>query len=234
MQLIIRAKFTKNNKLRYISHLDLMRLFQRAFRRADIPIKYSEGFNPHPKFSVASALTLGISSEGEYMDIELEKEMPIRNFIDDMNNVLPEDIKILECKYVEDTGSISSQIAWGFYKIGYSLTKDMDINTLKGKINDFMQLEQIVILKEKKKKGKIVEKEENIKEKIGNINVKEVKDRNVVMEVLLRTGDNDNLKPINFIQALKKYTNIDIIEESININRIELFIEKDNQIVRPL
>lgn len=232
--MIIRAKFTKNNKLRYISHLDLMRLFQRAFRRADIPIKYSEGFNPHPKFSVASALTLGISSEGEYMDIELEKEISIRNFIDDMNSVLPEDIKILECKYVEDTVSISSQIAWGFYKIGYSLTRDMDIDTLKKEINDFMELEQIVILKEKKKKGKIVEKEENIKEKIGNINVKEVKDRNVVMEVLLKTGDNENLKPMNFIQALKKYTNIDIMEESLNIHRIELFIEKDSQIVRPL
>ena len=110
----------------------------------------------------------------------------------------------------------------------------MDIDTLKKEINDFMGLEQIIILKEKKKKGKIVEKEENIKEKVGNINVKEIKDRNVVMEVLLRTGDNDNLKPMNFIQALKKYTNIDIIEESINIHRIELFIEKDNQIVRPL
>ena len=90
--MIIRALFTKKNYLRYISHLDLVRLFHRTFNRSQLQIKYSEGFNPHPKFSIANPLSLGIESEGEYIDIELENDIKIDEFIDRMNKALPQDI----------------------------------------------------------------------------------------------------------------------------------------------
>ena len=99
---MLRVKFTKESYLKYISHLDLMRLFNRTFRRADIPIKYTEGFNPQPKFSIANPLALGIESISEYMDIELEEEMPVEDFIEKMNKELPKQIRILEGKYIED------------------------------------------------------------------------------------------------------------------------------------
>ena len=65
----IRISFSRGEKVKYISHLDLMRLWERALRRASIPIAYSQGFSPHPKISIAAPLPIGVTSDGEFMDI---------------------------------------------------------------------------------------------------------------------------------------------------------------------
>ena len=116
--MILRIKFNKKNYLRYISHLDLMRLFQRSFNKANIPIKYSEGFNPHPKFSIGAPLSLGIESNEEYMDIDLEY-MAVDEFIERMNGVLPKDIQIISGKYLEREESLNSIIAWESMKFNF-------------------------------------------------------------------------------------------------------------------
>ena len=67
-----RIKFCKYGSMKYIGHLDIMRYFQKAIRRSGLPIKYSEGFNPHQIMSFAAPLGVGITSDGEYMDIELK------------------------------------------------------------------------------------------------------------------------------------------------------------------
>ena len=69
-----RIKFSKTGNMKYVGHLDLMRFFQRAMRRADIPIRYSEGFSPHQIMSFAAPLGIGLESIGEYMDITLDDE----------------------------------------------------------------------------------------------------------------------------------------------------------------
>ena len=69
--MIIRVKFGKEGALRFIGHLDVLRTFQKIFRRADIPMAYSQGFSPHPIMSFALPLGLGLSSEGEYLDAEI-------------------------------------------------------------------------------------------------------------------------------------------------------------------
>ncbi len=71
----LRLKFSRGEELKYISHLDLMRLWERALRRARIPIAYSEGFSPHPRLSLAAPLALGITSEAELIDIFLERRL---------------------------------------------------------------------------------------------------------------------------------------------------------------
>lgn len=229
--MILRVKFTKENYLKYISHLDLMRLFQRAFRKADIPMKYSEGFNPHPKFSIASALSLGVSSIGEYMDVELEKKISITTFIHRMNQVLPDDIKILKAEYIEDNKSVSSMIDWGFYKIQFKLKNTLSEEEVKKNVEDILSLDEIIIIKQKKKKGKIREREKDIRPFIGNVVVKEVKDNLVSMEALLKTGDSGNLKAIDFLSSLEKYTSLNIIDDTIRIHRLELYTERHGEIV---
>lgn len=98
--MILRVKFNKKNYLRYIGHLDLMRLFHRAFNKSGIKVKYSQGFNPQPKFSIGSPLSLGIESEEEYMDIDLEEKISEEKFIKSLNRVLPKDVQILDAKYM--------------------------------------------------------------------------------------------------------------------------------------
>ena len=71
----VRIRFEKTGIMRYVGHLDLMRFFQKAVKRSGLPIRYSEGFNPHQIMSFASPLGVGITSDGEYMDLTLSAEM---------------------------------------------------------------------------------------------------------------------------------------------------------------
>ena len=84
--------------MRYISHLDLMRLFMRALRRADLPIKLSEGFSPHPKLSIKRALKLGVESENEEASILLKEEIKSDEFKNRLQRQLPEGIEIKDVK----------------------------------------------------------------------------------------------------------------------------------------
>jgi radical SAM-linked protein len=88
--------FTKKGTLKYISHLDLMRLFMRALRRAEFPLKISEGFNPHPKFSIKRALKLGLESENEQASVRLKEPVDPCVFKKRLQNQLPEGLRIKE------------------------------------------------------------------------------------------------------------------------------------------
>lgn len=84
--------------MRYISHLDLMRLFMRALRRADLPLKISEGFNPHPKISIKRALKLGLESENEEAAVVLKEFVRAEEFKQRLQKQLPAGIEIREAK----------------------------------------------------------------------------------------------------------------------------------------
>ncbi len=89
-----RFSFIKIGIIKYISHLDLMRTFTRAFRRASLPLKISQGFNPHPKFSITRALKLGVESENEEAQVELVKFIRAADFQLLLNQQLPEGIRL--------------------------------------------------------------------------------------------------------------------------------------------
>jgi radical SAM-linked protein len=86
--------FSKKGLMRYISHLDLMRLFMRAMRRAELPLKMSEGFSPHPKLSLKRALKLGVESEHEEASIVLRFPVEPADFKDRLQKKLPEGIEV--------------------------------------------------------------------------------------------------------------------------------------------
>lgn len=89
-----RFSFVKTGIIKYISHLDLMRTFTRAFRRAGLPLKITQGFNPHPKFSIARALKLGVESESEEAQVELVKFIRTADFQLALNQQLPQEIQV--------------------------------------------------------------------------------------------------------------------------------------------
>ena len=84
--------------MKYISHLDLMRLFMRAMRRADLPLKMTEGFNPHPKFSIKRALKLGLESENEEASVVLKEPISPEDFKERLQRQLPEGIEIKDAQ----------------------------------------------------------------------------------------------------------------------------------------
>ena len=90
----LRIRFSRGEELKYISHLDIMRLWQRALNRAGIALAYSEGFNPHPRMSLAAPLALGVTSETELMDIVLAKFISPHTFTAAIGRQLPRGISI--------------------------------------------------------------------------------------------------------------------------------------------
>ncbi len=93
---MIRIAFEKNSTAIYMSHLDLMRCMTRALSRAEIPVKYTEGFNPHPYLVFAAPLALGIAGEREYFEIKITEEMPFDEIKQRLNETLPQGLKILD------------------------------------------------------------------------------------------------------------------------------------------
>ena len=95
-------RFGKRDRLRFISHLDLQRFFQRAVNRTGLPVAWSQGFNPHPVMSFGSALALGWTSEYEVIDIKLSAPMGRKRTEDAVRAALPEDLPVLEVRMIDD------------------------------------------------------------------------------------------------------------------------------------
>ena len=114
----ILLEFTKGPSLRWISHLDLIKLFEKAIRRATLPVALSQGFNPRPKMSIALPLPVGVSSDGEYMELELAEQMDHKELCDRFNRQLPTDMKILKAMNLsENSPSVMSQVETSNYRI---------------------------------------------------------------------------------------------------------------------
>ena len=114
----ILLEFTKGPSLRWISHLDLIKLFEKAIRRATLPVALSQGFNPRPKMSIALPLPVGVSSDGEYMELELAEQMDHKQLCDRFNRQLPTDMKILKAMNLsENSPSVMSQVETSNYRI---------------------------------------------------------------------------------------------------------------------
>ena len=96
-----RAELTKDAQLRFISHLDYAALVERAICRAKLPVVYSEGFNPHMKLSFASALALGVTSESEYMEFILSKDLCQPEVFDKLSSQLPDGVRLKALKKIE-------------------------------------------------------------------------------------------------------------------------------------
>ena len=93
-------KFTKESNIKFISHLDLMRTLQKIVRRADLPMEYSKGFNPHMAMSIAQPLSVGVYSQGEYMDLVLSDEVDEKEMIEKLNSKSASGIKFIQAKKI--------------------------------------------------------------------------------------------------------------------------------------
>lgn len=138
-----RITFTKQGPLRYIGHLDLHRLWERAMRRADLPITYSQGFHPQPKISLAAALPLGFSSRGEVLDVRLNEEIPLDEIINRLRESLPPDIAIVNVTGVDEREpALQTQVLSAAYDV--HLTEAIDGSELKRRVEEIMMSESIL------------------------------------------------------------------------------------------
>lgn len=139
----VRITFTKQNALRYIGHLDLHRLWERALRRASLPISYSQGFHPQPKISLAAALPLGFSSRNEVLDVRLNEDVAVEDISNRLKDNLPPDIKVLNVESVDERlPALQTLVLSAAYDV--HLTEPVEGSELKRRVEELMNAESII------------------------------------------------------------------------------------------
>jgi len=146
----IRMRYTKTGRLRFLSHLDLMTLVQRAAVRAHIPLAFSQGFNPHPKIAFGPALPVGMESETEYLDMETDAGIDLLTTTKALNNTLPQGMRILEMRVVpKKAASLSGSIARYIYTIEVPAVYAQE---LEERVQKFLSRTAVIVEKDGKQK----------------------------------------------------------------------------------
>ncbi len=151
----IRIKFRKYGNMKFIGHLDVMRYFQKAIRRSEVNIRYSEGFSPHQIMSFAAPLGVGITSKGEYVDIEVLDTENSKKMLDRLNAVMSEGFEILEYKLLpDDAANAMSIVAAADYSLtfrpGYEPENESPAQWFE-KLVRFFDADHVMIMKKTKK-----------------------------------------------------------------------------------
>lgn len=139
----IRITFAKQGALRYTGQLDLHKLWERAARRAELPLAYSQGFHPQPKINIAAALPLGFSSRCEVMDMKLERGIPLVGLREKLQQTLPTGIQVLNVESADERApALQTQVVAAEYEV--TLTEPVDGSELKRKVDSVMDAESIL------------------------------------------------------------------------------------------
>jgi radical SAM-linked protein len=210
----VRVKFSKTGAMKFIGHLDIMRFFQKVMRRADIPIAFTGGFSPHMIMSFANPLGVGVTSDGEYFDIELSEEINMSDAVIRMNAVSVEGIEIVNMVPISDDKKQTGMSIVAAADYLSTVKKGMLPFDWKEKLSLFMNQEQILIVKTTKKS----EREVDIKPMIYQLNVS---DDSVYMQVAC--GSVENLKPELVMHAFLKFLGLEIEDFSFTHHRLDVY-----------
>ena len=138
----LRVRFSRGEELKFISHLDIIRLWVRALRRARIPLEYTEGFSPHPRISLAVPLSVGVTADNELMDISITKVVSPHWFVETVNQQLPDGIRVLEATPISlNVPSLQSQVRFTQYQV--EVKTDKSEEEVKTMIDHLLILENL-------------------------------------------------------------------------------------------
>ena len=192
----VRVKYSKNDEVKYVGHLDAMRTFIRCIKRTCIPVKFSKGFNPRVQISFALPLGVGVTSDSEYFDLEVESKMNESMFIAELNSTLPSGFRILGAEYVseDDKRSLMSLVKEAIYEIA------VDTEASEDEMKKLFSQSEIIIEKETKdKKIKTI----NLKNYIIDIDFDFSNGKKIIVHS--KAGSVDNMNPMLVIEAIEKY-----------------------------
>lgn len=217
-----RIRFRKYGIMRFIGHLDVMRYFQKAMRRADIPIAFTGGYSPHMIMSFAQPLGVGITSDGEYLDVELTSEISSQKAVSQLNAVMTEGIEVVSFVKIPDDKKCSGMtiVAAARYRITLlESRKSMYLTEpapedWKQQAGDFLAGPEILVMKKTKRS----EKEVDIRPMIYEMELK-----NGVLELLLAAGSEENLKPDLVMDTFLRFMGKNPEEIPYHIHRVDIY-----------
>ncbi len=198
----VRIKFQKYGMMKFIGHLDMMRYFQKAMRRADIDIRYSEGYSPHQIMSFAAPLGVGATSDGEYLDIEVNSTRSSREAIAALNAVMAEGVQVSQYRELPPgTKNAMSLVAAADYTVDFKEPEKnpFTLSTLREALQGFLEGQDAVLVTKQTKKG---ERQMDIKPLIFALGPLaapcmegQEEEAHPGFFLRLNTGSSDNVKP---------------------------------------
>lgn len=234
-----RIKFQKYGSMKFVGHLDVMRYFQKLFRRANIDNEYTKGFSPHQIMSFAAPLGVGLTSDAEYVDVELLSSDEPGKMIDRMNAHITEGFRIVDfhpllereenTKNVTAMALVASADYLVSFKDGYSLDKTLlTKDAFAAAFHRFMAQQEIVINKKTKTSEKAVDIKPMISfyafEKKSSLeSVAECYENGIKLYLQLDTGSSANLKPELVMEAFFEYLSLPFEKFAWQVHRLEIY-----------
>lgn len=219
----LRIKYTKLGSLRFIGHLDIMRFFQKAIRRAKLDVSYSKGFSPHQMISFAAPMPLGMTSEGEYFDGEFESVTTTEDMMARLNATMPPEIQVLDIIELPDNAKPSMAIvtASDYYIYKNEECENDAIPQLLQALPAFAEKDKVEIVKKTKSKEELTDIRPLIYE------IKEYKDG---VYMLLASGSKDNLKPELVVEAMCNEAGVPFNRYDYRIHRLETYMGEKEEL----
>lgn len=242
-------RFTKTGSLKFIGHLDCMRFFQKAIRRAKLDVSYSNGFSPHQIMSFASPLSVGLTSDGEYIDIEFNSlpQMSEAELLRYLNQYMTEEIFVTEIHILEDHSKTSMALlnACDYMitlKDGTTFcqnTESVSDFSLRETFRQFMEQEKIMVLKKTKKSEQEIDlkplilayafSKEEFEEKTGARKFPEPHneyDSEEELYLKLVSGSVTNIKPELVLEAYMKGLEVQMKPFSYQVHRLQMYFNE--------
>ena len=214
-------KFTKEGYFKYTSHLDLLRFFKRTFKRHDIRLSYSQGFNPHPKLGFAQPLSLGYSSIYEILEFETQEDMKEDEILTKLTSAMPEGLNILICKRYELPGkSLAALTVSADYSICIPVSDSFTEKDMNKAVEDFLNMDEIIVKKKQKKKKELVDVD--ISQKIRRLSAIRI-NGGILLDALLDAGSDSNLSPELLLDGFLPLLNQEIPRYDIEIMRKKIY-----------
>ncbi len=218
--MIYRMRYEKRDEVKYIGHLDTMRTFTRCIKRTTLPIKFSGGFNPRVQLSFALPLGVGVTSECEYVDLELQDEVELdtSEIVKEMNRVLPEGFRIISATKIEKSKSLMSLVKEAIYEITITVNSE-SIEECLNKLDNLFARDTLFIEKQTKNKK---QEQVDIKEFLISSKNEIISFCNIRTTIHCFAGSEKNLNPNLVIELIQNELGEDM--EDFEIHRKGLII----------
>lgn len=216
----LRIKFKKYGSIRFIGHLDVMRFFQKAIRRAGIDVAYSQGFSPHQIMAFAAPLGVGITSNGEYMDIEVHSIVTCQDVKERLNQVSVPGIEVTSVKILpENAENAMASVAAASYTIRFREGRAPETD-MEAILPQFLAKEQILITKETKRGSREVD----LKQGIYCLSWE-----NGVLSMLVDASSGGNIKPVQVVEAILAESGEKLQDNALLITREEVYTHLETE-----
>lgn len=216
--MLLRLVYTKTDYMKYLGHLEMVRFFERAFKRLKLPLKFSEGFNPRAKLTFGGPLSVGVSSLYEVMEVELTDPIDCDQMVKAFNQQAPLGIKLLACRLTDKGQSLMSGLSLSVYRLELSKSPGEKLTNLHERYQTSDQL----LLRKQNKKRKWVDKD--LKPYIKGLDLIETTDDKETYTLSLQVTPTGTAKPTDIV-ALLLQDQEDYDPDALSVTRTGLFAD---------